>query len=93
MNYKNIREATLQFTDKINAFVGLNGQGKTNIIDAIYYLSFTKSAYNSIDSQNIHHDEDMAMRQGKYLNADIDEIISCGIKRGVKKQLRRGKKD
>ena len=93
LNYKNIREATLQFSDKINAFVGLNGQGKTNILDAIYYLSFTKSAYNSIDSQNIHHDEDMAMIQGKYQNADIDETISCGIKRGVKKQFRRGKKD
>ena len=93
LNYKNIREATLQFSDKINAFVGLNGQGKTNILDAIYYLSFTKSAYNAIDSQNIHHDEDMAMIQGKYYSADIEEIITCGIKRGVKKQFRRGKKD
>ena len=93
LNYKNIREATLQFSDKINAFVGLNGQGKTNILDAIYYLSFTKSAYNSIDSQNIHHDEDMAMIQGRYLNTETDEVISCGIKRGVKKQFRRGKKD
>ena len=68
LNYKNIREATLHFSDKINAFVGLNGQGKTNILDAIYYLSFTKSAYNAIDSQNIHHDEDMAMIQGIYQN-------------------------
>ena len=93
LNYKNIREATLLFSDKINAFVGLNGQGKTNILDAIYYLSFTKSAYNSIDSQNIHHDEDMAMIQGKYYSADNEEIITCGIKRGVKKQFRRGKKD
>ena len=93
LNYKNIREATLQFSDKINAFVGLNGQGKTNILDAIYYLSFTKSAYNAIDSQNIHHDEDMAMIQGKYYSSDNEEIISCGIKRGVKKQFRRGKKD
>ena len=93
LNYKNIREATLHFSDKINAFVGLNGQGKTNILDAIYYLSFTKSAYNAIDSQNIHHDEDMAMIQGKYYSADNEEIITCGIKRGVKKQFRRGKKD
>ena len=93
LNYKNIREASLHFSDKINAFVGLNGQGKTNILDAIYYLSFTKSAYNAIDSQNIHHDEDMAMIQGKYYSSDNEEIISCGIKRGVKKQFRRGKKD
>ena len=93
LNYKNIREATLQFSDKINAFVGLNGQGKTNILDAIYYLSFTKSAYNAIDSQNIHHDEEMAMIQGKYVDGDTEEVISCGLKRGVKKQFRRGKKD
>ena len=97
LNYKNIREATLRFSDKLNCFVGLNGQGKTNILDAIYYLSFTKSAYNTIDSQNITHNEEMAMIQGRYLfDNSIDEnteVISCGIKRGVKKQFRRGKKD
>ncbi len=97
LNYKNIREATLRFSDKLNCFVGLNGQGKTNLLDAIYYLSFTKSAYNSIDSQNITHDAEMAMIQGRYIldhNSSTEpEIISCGIRRGVKKQFRRGKKD
>jgi len=93
LNYKNIREAAMHFSDKINAFVGLNGQGKTNILDAIYYLSFTKSAYNPIDSQNIHHDAEMAMVQGRYEIGGEEETISCGIKRGVKKQFRRGKKD
>lgn len=93
LNYKNIREAAMQFSDKLNCFIGLNGQGKTNILDAIYYLSFTKSAYNAIDSQNIHHDEEMAMIQGQYLLGEDIETISCGLKRGVKKQFRRGKKD
>ena len=93
LNYKNIREAGMSFSDKLNCFVGLNGQGKTNILDAIYYLSFTKSAYNAIDSQNIHHDEEMAMVQGRYQIGEDEETISCGIKRGVKKQFRRGKKD
>lgn len=93
LNYKNIREAGMNFSDKLNCFVGLNGQGKTNILDAIYYLSFTKSAYNAIDSQNIHHEEEMAMVQGKYVEDEVEEIISCGLKRGVKKQFRRGKKD
>ena len=97
LNYKNIREATLRFSDKLNCFVGLNGQGKTNILDAIYYLSFTKSAYNTIDSQNITHNEDLAMIQGRYIingaTEEETEVISCGIKRGVKKQFRRGKKD
>lgn len=93
LNYKNIREAGMSFSDKLNCFVGLNGQGKTNILDAIYYLSFTKSAYNAIDSQNIHHDEEMALVQGKYVDGESEEMISCGLKRGVKKQFRRGKKD
>lgn len=93
LNYKNIRDARLQFSDKLNCFVGLNGQGKTNVLDAVYYLSFTKSAYNAIDSQNIHHDEEMAMLQGHYMLGGENEVISCGIKRGVKKQFRRGKKD
>lgn len=93
LNYKNIREAAMQFSDKLNCFIGLNGQGKTNVLDAIYYLSFTKSAYNAIDSQNIHHDEEMAMIQGQYLLGEDIETISCGLKRGVKKQFRRGKKD
>ena len=83
----------MRFSDKLNCFVGLNGQGKTNILDAIYYLSFTKSAYNAIDSQNINHDEDMAMVQGKYVDGETEEMIACGLKRGVKKQFRRGKKD
>lgn len=104
LNYKNIREASLHFSDKLNCFIGLNGQGKTNILDAIYYLSFTKSAYNTIDSQNITHGEELAMLQGLYSmrnaqcamrndNDNEEVVISCGIKRGLKKQFRRGKKD
>lgn len=98
LNYKNIREASLTFSGKLNCFVGLNGQGKTNLLDAIYLLSFTKSAFTSIDSQLITHDADMALVQGEYILDKEDgdtqcETISCGLKRGQKKQLRRGKKD
>lgn len=94
LNYKNIRETNLDFADKINCFIGLNGQGKTNLLDAIYYLSFTKSFFNAIDSQNITHEQDFALIQGVYkgLSEEV-ETISCGLKRGVKKQFRRGKKD
>lgn len=66
--------------------------GKTNVLDAIYYLSFTKSAFNSLDSANIKHNEDMAMIKGLYAGEEEIEI-SCGLKRGVKKQFRRGTKD
>ena len=108
INFKNIQEADLTFADKLNCFVGLNGQGKTNLLDAIYYLSFTKSAFNTIDSQNIRHDADFAMIQGVYTqtstkprqNLDLpstesgDDIqVTCSIRRGQKKQFRYGKKD
>jgi len=103
LNYKNIREGRLSFSPKLNCLVGLNGQGKTNVLDAIYLLSFTKSAFNVIDSQNITHGEEMSVVQGTYgplkveslelKENDEDVVITCGMKRGQKKQFRRGKKD
>lgn len=95
----------MEFSPKLNCLVGLNGQGKTNILDAIYLLSFTKSALTAIDSQNITHGEDLAMVQGVYSRLGISDSrfsirdegleisVSCGLKRGVKKQFRLGKKD
>ena len=101
LNYRNIREASLEFRPKLNCFVGLNGQGKTNVLDAIYLLSFTKSAYTSQDSLNITHGEEMAMVQGVYITSpqpspqgrEDSFTISCGLRRGVKKQFRKDKKD
>ena len=96
LDYKNIRQAELTFTPKLNCLIGMNGMGKTNVIDAIYYLSFCKSAFNSVDSCNIRHEASFAMLQGVYREMptpDGTEQISCGIKRGVKKQFRRGKKE
>ena len=61
LNYKNIREADIELSPKINCFIGHNGEGKTNILDAVYFLSFCKSYVNSVDSQNITHDQDMFM--------------------------------
>ena len=89
LNYRNIREASLEFSSKLNCLVGLNGQGKTNILDAIYLLSFAKSAFTSQDSLNITHGEEMALVQGNY----GEFTISCGLRRGVKKQFRKDKKD
>lgn len=99
LNYRNIREASLEFSPKLNCLVGLNGQGKTNVLDAIYLLSFTKSAFTSQDSLNITHGEEMAMVQGVYRSPEqwtMDNgqwTISCGLRRGVKKQFRKDKKD
>lgn len=66
LNYKNIREANLSFSENINCFVGLNGQGKTNLLDAIYLLSFTKSAFTQQDSACITNGEQLAMVKGIY---------------------------
>lgn len=91
INYKNIAEATLDFSGKINCFVGDNGMGKTNVLDAIYYLSFCKSHSNLIDSQNINHDADFFLIQGDYEKNESPEEIYCGMKRKQKKQFKRNK--
>ena len=64
LNYKNIREAELELSPKVNCFIGANGVGKTNVLDVVYYLSFCRSASTSVDSQVIHHDEAFCMIEG-----------------------------
>jgi len=93
INYKNIHDAELSFSSKINCFIGDNGMGKTNLLDAIYYLSFCKSHSNPIDSQNILHDEDFFMIKGEYSVGEVQEEIYCGMKRRQKKQFKRNKKE
>lgn len=92
LNYKNISQADLDFSPGINCFVGSNGEGKTNVIDSIYFLSFTKSSTNVIDSMNIRHGEELMMLKGEYELEGVREVISCGMKIHQKKQFRRGEK-
>jgi DNA replication and repair protein RecF len=97
INYKNIREATLTLSPKINCFIGHNGAGKTNVLDAVYFLSFCHSAQTTQDSLIIHHGEDFFMLEGKYQTSNIQSPTSnldihCGMKRGAKKVFRRDKK-
>ena len=103
INYKNIQEATLTLSPKMNCFIGPNGTGKTNLLDAVYYLSFCRSAYTSVDSQVIRHDQDFFVVEGDYtddrgmLGKDQDELrklsIYCGMKRGTKKHFKCNKKE
>ena len=98
INYKNIETATLELSPKINCFIGQNGVGKTNVLDAIYYLSFCHSANNPIDSQVIRHGEDFFMIEGRYEADDAtgsaDELlITCGFKPGTKKHFKKNKKE
>ena len=94
INFKNYTKADLQFNDKINCLVGDNGAGKTNVLDAIYYLSFCKSYFNPIDSQNILHQADYFAIHGYYQNQqNLEDKVSCIQKRNKKKQFRFNKKD
>ena len=94
LNYKNLEQVELDFSPKMNCFIGQNGMGKTNLLDAVYYLSFCKSATNPIDSQNMMHHQDFFVIQGFYETelGDTEEIY-CGMKRRQKKQFKRNKKE
>ena len=94
LNYKNLEQAELAFSRKMNCIIGKNGMGKTNLMDAVYYLSFCKSATNPIDSQNIRHEQDFFVLQGFYETEGGDpEEVYCGLKRRQKKQFKRNKKE
>ena len=90
INYKNIAAADLELSPKMNCFIGHNGAGKTNVLDAVYFLSFCRSATNPIDSQVLRHGEDFMMLEGFY--SPLTAHISCGMKRGQKKVFKRDKK-
>jgi DNA replication and repair protein RecF len=88
INFKNYQETTLDLSSKINVFTGRNGSGKTNLLDAIHYLSFTKSAFNASDHQNIRHGENHFYINGQLrIDSKLHEI-SCGVQTGLKKNFR-----
>ena len=91
-NYKNFESLKFSFDTKIICFVGLNGVGKTNILDSIYHLSYTKSYFNPIPSQNIKHGETFFFISGKYMIHDKEENILVSLKKGDKKIIKRNNK-
>ncbi len=94
VNFKNIKAADLELSPKMNCFIGLNGAGKTNFLDAVYYLSFCHGVSGSPDSQLIKHDEDFFMLEGNYDSSDeVKDVISCAMKKGRKKHFKRNGKD
>ena len=92
VNFKNFESQLFDFEDKINCFVGNNGVGKTNVLDAIYYLSFAKSYFNPVATQNIKHNEDFFIIEGNYCINDRVETVVCSLKRGNKKVVKRNGK-
>jgi len=92
-NFKNYPAAALQFSRKINCFAGDNGAGKTNILDALYYLSFCKSYFNPVDQQNILHGAGFFAIHGTYYHPEgTEDKVSCIQKRGQKKVFKFNKK-
>lgn len=93
LNFKNYAEAGWEFCSRINCLTGNNGEGKTNVLDAIHYLSLCKSFFNPVDTQNILHEAPFFLVQGSFYANDRNEEIYCGLKRNQKKQFKRNKKE
>ena len=92
LNYKNFSEVTFELDSKINCFVGKNGIGKTNILDAVYHLANGKSYFNPLAVQNIKHDEDFFVVDGEFEKNGRQEHILCSLKKGQKKIMKRNGK-
>lgn len=92
-NFKNYSEAELELSLAVNVFTGENGAGKTNLLDAIHYLSLCKSYFNPIDSQQIKQGTDWFMVQGEFEKEEIQSQISCSVKRNQKKVFQKNKKE
>ncbi len=92
-NFKNYSEINLDFSPNINCFAGNNGVGKTNLLDAIHYLSFCKSYVQNADMQNIRHNEDFFAIHGTFEKSEQTDLVSCIQKRGTRKIMRLNKKD
>ncbi|MDE7467491.1 MAG: DNA replication and repair protein RecF [Muribaculaceae bacterium] len=92
-NFKNIGECSLEFSPKINCFLGNNGMGKSNLLDAVYYLSFTKSFTRVPDAMLIRNGETFGILAGKYERHGADELINVGFRQGARKSFKRGGKE
>ncbi|WP_421752884.1 DNA replication/repair protein RecF [Croceimicrobium sp.] len=93
LNFKSWTEGQFEFSPKLNCFVGLNGGGKTNLLDAIHYLCLSKSYFGNRDQKNIKHEEDFFMIEGNFLRQDENEHLHISLKKGAKKILKRNKKE
>jgi DNA replication and repair protein RecF len=93
INFKNCAEAGLNFSEGVNAFTGDNGAGKTNLLDAIHYLSLCKSYFNPVDTQQIKLGADFFIINGAVSKNSKEEKVACAVKRNQKKQFKRNKKD
>ena len=94
INFKNIRQADIDLSERFNCFVGDNGAGKTNVLDAVYYLSMSKSAFTMTDGQSVSHGEDFFVAEGTYVaESERQESVNCTFSRKGGKILKRNGKE
>lgn len=93
VGFKNYDALDLSLNPKLNCFVGLNGEGKTSILDAIYYLCFCKSFLNPVDRQNIKKNQDFFIIQGEFEKAQQTHKVYCGVKKNAKKVFKKNQKE
>lgn len=93
INFKNYEEAEIPLHDGINCFIGVNGSGKTNILDAVHYLSMCKSYLNTVDRQNIRFDQQFFSIIGTFDKDEKEYAIHCAMKTGAKKVFKQNKKE
>lgn len=93
-DYRNIAQTDLELSPKLNCFVGDNGMGKTNLLDAVYYLSFCRSSINHQDSQIVRHGAQCFQIQGTYMTPEGDSMsVACVAGTGTRKQFRKDRKE
>lgn len=93
LNFRNHQEADVELGAELNCFVGANGTGKTNLLDAVHYLSLSKSYFDAVDVHNIRHGDDLFMLQGVMATADGEDNVLCSVRRGQRKVLSRNRKE
>lgn len=93
VNFRNHAEANFQLVEGVNCIVGKNGAGKTNVLDAVHYLSMCRSYLNPIDKQNVRFDQPFFVIQGDWVKNDVNYALYCGVKVGAKKIFKKNKKE
>ena len=88
INFKNYEDQSVECSKEVNCLIGKNGSGKTNFLDAVYYLSFAKSAFNSLDNQNIRHGQEFMSLLSQVQTDDKIVDLQCSIPVGQKKLVR-----
>ena len=93
-NYRNLQMVNLDFSPNVNCLVGANGMGKSNVLDAIYYMSFCRGFASAQDALNLNHEADFFILEGDYeQETGNKQHICCALKRGARKRLKVDGKD